>query len=254
MSTLVSHKDESLNSDVAQGQHDIVEFDQFDPDPPVAEPISSVRDGSNPWEKCMKLSQKYDDETCEALKGELDNLMLFATLFSAIVTTFAVDSYKWLEPSSASGSTSPVTMSVAIQVNVLWFLSLASSLGVASVGILCTQWVRNYGRQESKPTARSLALRRQRFHGFHTWRVPGIISFLPVLLQLSLVLFGIGLIRFLLALHHAVGIAFMVASVITIAFVLITMLAPVFQWWLLQLPWSWLQTSQCPFQSPQAWI
>ncbi|TFK58714.1 hypothetical protein BDN72DRAFT_684002 [Pluteus cervinus] len=216
----------------------------------LQEPISSVRDGSNPWEKCIKLSKKYDDELCDALKGELDNLMLFATLFSAIVTAFTIDSYKWLEPDSGSS----LTMPVAVQVNVLWFLSLASSLGVASTGILCMQWVRHYGLQEPKPTADSLAQRRQRYNGFRKWRVRDIISLLPVLLQLALVLFGIGLIRFLWALDHTVGVGFMVVSVITIAFVLVTMFAPILQWWFLHLPWSWLKTTQCPFQSPQAWI
>ncbi|KAF9552344.1 hypothetical protein CPC08DRAFT_647016, partial [Agrocybe pediades] len=96
-----------------------------------------------------------DKIQCDAWKEEVQNLLIFAGLFSAVVTAFAIESYKLLQPdpddnmfnvvahiavrldnptSSSLGIFSnqaapPFSPSPsAIRVNIFWFLSLVLSL------------------------------------------------------------------------------------------------------------------------------
>ncbi|TFK60723.1 hypothetical protein BDN72DRAFT_741489, partial [Pluteus cervinus] len=203
------------------------------------------------WEQGIKLSKKFDDDMCEMLKDELENLLLFAALFSAIVTSFTVVSYQWLQPNNTNNP-SPVPYNLAVQINFLWFMSLAASLSVSSIGILCMQWVRQYRRWKAKTDRRTAALRRQRYEGFLHWHVPNIVAALPVILQIALVLFGVGVNNLLWSLHHVVAVGFAAVSIPALVFIVGTTLAPLFQWSLRQkLPGKWWK-SQCPYQSPQA--
>ncbi|EJD44295.1 hypothetical protein AURDEDRAFT_65360 [Auricularia subglabra TFB-10046 SS5] len=47
--------------------------------------------------------EKHDSELCKAYREEIDTLLVFAGLFSAVVTGFTVESYQWLndDPSDA---------------------------------------------------------------------------------------------------------------------------------------------------------
>ncbi|KAF9044185.1 hypothetical protein BJ165DRAFT_1330552, partial [Panaeolus papilionaceus] len=56
------------------------------------------------WQRCHQLAEKYDNEMCDAWKEEVDKLLIFAGLFSATVTAFTIESYKWLseEPEDVS--------------------------------------------------------------------------------------------------------------------------------------------------------
>ncbi|EJD48825.1 hypothetical protein AURDEDRAFT_21678, partial [Auricularia subglabra TFB-10046 SS5] len=49
------------------------------------------------WQKCWDRARKHDGDVCDAYREQIDTLLVFAGLFSAIVTAFAVDSYKWLQ-------------------------------------------------------------------------------------------------------------------------------------------------------------
>ncbi|EJD44222.1 hypothetical protein AURDEDRAFT_27370, partial [Auricularia subglabra TFB-10046 SS5] len=48
------------------------------------------------WKQCSTLMAKHDDEICKAYREEIDTLLVFAGLFSAVVTAFTVESYQWL--------------------------------------------------------------------------------------------------------------------------------------------------------------
>lgn len=93
----------------------------------------------------------------------------------------------------------------AVRVNVLWFASLVLSLVSASFGILVKQWLREYLAGEyTSPQAR-LRIRHFRNPGLEHWKVFEIAAILPVLLQLSLALFLIGLCFFTLDVHDTIG-------------------------------------------------
>ena len=84
----------------------------------------------------------------------------------------------------------------AVRVNTLWFASLVFSLATASFGMLVKQWLREYLAFEfTSPQAR-LRIRQRRNPGMRVWKVYTIAAMLPLLLQISLVLFFIGLCFF----------------------------------------------------------
>lgn len=157
----------------------------------------------------------------------LNCLLSKAGLFSAVVTAFAVESYTWLQqdPGDASNLllayislqllsftntasfinssipalplqnvTSPfVPPAIAVPVNTLWVLSLTLSLMSAFLAIAVQQWLRQLRLPADIPVHQAVRLLSLRSDGLKTWQVPGIISLLPLLLQIAVVFFLIGL-------------------------------------------------------------
>ncbi|KAF8870040.1 hypothetical protein BD779DRAFT_1422668, partial [Infundibulicybe gibba] len=152
---------------------------------------------------------------------EIDSLLTFAGLFPAVVTAFAAESYKLLQP-NPQDITSRILLNVSAQlagrnttklpsgftpslsslrINVLWFLSLTFSLTVGLVGIMCKQWLRHYQQDISKPPKEALALRQFRYDSFLRCGVMVVFGVFFILLGLGLILFLAGLIEFLLDLN-----------------------------------------------------
>ena len=101
-------------------------------------------------------------------------------------------------PSAALSSAMPVWSppETAIRVNSLWFASLVFSLATASFGMFVKQWLREYlACKFISPRAR-LRTRQHRNPGMQAWMVFEIAATLPLLLQIYLALFFIGLCYF----------------------------------------------------------
>jgi hypothetical protein len=164
-----------------------------------------------------------------------------AGLFSAVLTAFVVESYQKLSPDTSSqmlvvmqqvsaqmasfntpigtiNSTYqpllpiPATReqpfepsSSDIRVNVLWFASLLFSLITASFGILIKQWLREYLAVTNPSPQARLRIRHFRYPELERWMVFEIAAVLPVLQQLSLALFFIGLCYFTESVHSSIG-------------------------------------------------
>ena len=85
--------------------------------------------------------------------------------------------------------------SSVLVVNGLWFSSLALSLVSAMAAMLIKQWLQHYSMNLSGGSQSDYARRRQyRYNAFDNWRVPEIISALPMMMHLSVALFLIGLV------------------------------------------------------------
>ena len=139
-------------------------------------------------------------------------------MFSAILTAFIIEFYRLLQQdtqqlaitllqdlilSLQNQNTNAVQISSqqfsplqsTLWVNALWFTSLTLSLGTAMAAILVKQWLQSYSQDLQNGTAKQYALRRQlRYNALLQWQVPTIISFLPVILQLAVILFVTGLV------------------------------------------------------------
>ena len=155
-------------------------------------------------------------------------------LFSAVITTFLVEAYKALKPDSGeltvqillhlsqqlgSYTTTPPFLNstvtnfampdftpshMDIVTNVAWFASLMISLISASYGMLVKQWLREYlANTETSPLAR-LRIRCFRYPALAKWKVFEIVAALPLLLQLALGLFFVGMSYFSSTIHPAV--------------------------------------------------
>ncbi|KAL1699136.1 hypothetical protein EV121DRAFT_216833, partial [Schizophyllum commune] len=168
-------------------------------------------------------SGDFDDDMIRGFKDMLDVHLIFAALFSAVVTTFVVQTSQALQPdygqitvmlllelvalqrsnssdvvpSSGVGIDSLSYMSGDVWVNALWFTTLALSLATVLVAALVKQWLQEYTRTPSGPPRERALLRHTRYKALIKWKVPLIINMLPLLLHASLALFLAGLIVYL---------------------------------------------------------
>ncbi|TFK67432.1 hypothetical protein BDN72DRAFT_888879 [Pluteus cervinus] len=274
--------------DVPQHHHEFHEEATADipakwlPNEPLRYPVPKLSE--DPWEACHKVVDKYDDDICKAWKDEIDKLLIFAGLFSATVTAFAIESYQWLEDprdtntdllaqlvmlqqnigtssiSSPSNSSAAVALppfspsQSAIRINIFWFLSLILALGSVLIGILCLQWLREYQRPVSMSSKDSLICRQIRYDGLTAWKVPSIISFLPLILQLSLVLFFAGVFDLLWNRDQIVGIVVAMPIALATLFLIITTILPTAQNLIFTVSKDCPPPAQCPYKSPQSWL
>jgi len=146
-----------------------------------------------------------------------------------------------------------------IAINALYFVSLALALIVASICILCKQWLREYQRDLSLSHVDAIRLRQLRYAGLVTWRVPQILASLPIILQGALLIFACGVLLQLLGTHLAIIIPVAVVGFAAAAFLVITSAAPAHQILGLYPGASTVRdqktpTPYCPYRSPQAWV
>ena len=95
-----------------------------------------------------------------------------------------------------------VAPNVAV-VNVLFFLSLTLVLIDAFLAMLVKSWLREFDRGWRKFNAADLRAeeRERRVQGIERWRMGALVSLLPVLIQASLSLFGVGVLVLIFPLH-----------------------------------------------------
>ena len=127
--------------------------------------------------------------------------------------------------------------SYATLINTLWLLSLDIALITASVGILVKQWFHELLSYDTHDPMERLKLRFFREAGVERWKVFAIASCLPLLLQLALLFFFIGLVLFLHPLDAVVAWSTTGVVVLWLVVLLLTTAAPVF-------------SSQCPYKTP----
>ncbi|KAA1466001.1 hypothetical protein DENSPDRAFT_855845 [Dentipellis sp. KUC8613] len=180
------------------------------------------------WRVYLDEAEAFDKDMIDSWKDTIDVLLVFAGLFSAVVTTFVVQTSQALQPDYAMVSASLLTELVGLQraasqgisfdsvpvsqvnstspfkaaandrwVNGLWFTSLAFSLGTALVSVLVKQWLQNYVAAVSGSASTRVQIRQFRFYGLEKWHLRGIIGMLPALMHIALLFFFIGLVVFL---------------------------------------------------------
>ncbi|KDQ13072.1 hypothetical protein BOTBODRAFT_402100, partial [Botryobasidium botryosum FD-172 SS1] len=196
----LEHGTPSLTKDI--NAEDEVHFErqaekEFDDD----EPLCEDKGDSKFWTETIRLAEERDKEMIKEWNDSMDNLVLFATLFSAIVTAFLVESYQGLSEDSADVTNALLRWQIAasqgipqsfdplqpstfepsshiIRVNCLWFASLVISLGVTVVTVLAKQWIDDYDDYQSYPgSPRDRGkIRQSRYTNLRDWRVPAIID------------------------------------------------------------------------------
>ncbi|KAK7051410.1 hypothetical protein VNI00_004910 [Paramarasmius palmivorus] len=236
------------------------------------------------YEKLQAEVKKYDDGLVGGYKEDIDTLLVFAGLFSAVVTAFLIESYQWLTEDTTVVLLSQISQKLnetqtqstpftpeasSIRINCFWFLSLIFSLTSALFGLLCKQWLREHQRDvPTRTVAEDLALRQLRRDSFEKWGVASFLSALPILLEIALVFFFVGILDLLWTLHPTVfGICF-TAIALSVGLYFLTTVLPT-----ITIPRDQAQfihnrdehhnvrhnfgklTYQfiCPYKSPQAW-
>ncbi|PBK71083.1 hypothetical protein ARMSODRAFT_883898, partial [Armillaria solidipes] len=195
---------------------------RYPPDPYGQE----MSDNARIWPIYLEEAADFDANMLAEWRDTIDVLLVFAGLFSAVLTTFVVQTSQNMQPDYNQASTlllfeilrvtilngsqssipsSPTAFSSPTRsdewVNSLWFVSLTLSLITALVAVLVKQWLHQYVAIVSDSSARDRArIRHLRYAGLQTWQVPMIIGLLPVLLHVSLALFFAGLVVFMFSL------------------------------------------------------
>ncbi|KAH9915326.1 uncharacterized protein B0H18DRAFT_99050 [Fomitopsis serialis] len=229
---------------------------------------ASASDTSGAWAMCAEEVWKHEEVTIQNWKEEIDTMLVFAGLFSAIVATFVNQYWSSLQPSfqaspppafilvmSANMTILPGgienlngtinvptsgTTGLAVAVNTLWFFALVLSLAAASIGISVKQWLEHYVVPQSVVPRQRAQMWHSRRRGLLGWRVPEIITLIPLLLQIALALFLVGMELFLWTMNHLVAGVVLAPTALILAFTLYTTVAPTL-------------AGDCPYRSPQAW-
>ncbi|EJD44221.1 hypothetical protein AURDEDRAFT_31521, partial [Auricularia subglabra TFB-10046 SS5] len=153
---------------------------------------------------------------------------------------------------SIDTASASLSSSAAARINGYWFLSLILSLSAALVGILCKQWVREFGRDVARTPKEHIGVRQMKYEGFEAWRVGTLVSAVPLILQISLALFIVGVLELVWRLSTPVAVLVSIAAGAAGIFYLGTTFLPAVEY--VRAAVSTERRAQCPYKSPQAWI
>ncbi|KAF9010356.1 hypothetical protein BDZ89DRAFT_897107, partial [Hymenopellis radicata] len=182
------------------------------------------------WRVYGDESTKIDIEMVAGWREGLDMLLVFAALFSAVVTAFLTTTCQSMRVDNSEVTNSLLLEMIGVQrailhvvvygpadvetvppaiisfqpkpadfwVNGLWFTSLGLSLSTTLLAVLAKQWIHQYISVPSVGSPRNRCrVRHFRYKALAKWRVPLIIELLPVLMHAALGLFFIGLVVYL---------------------------------------------------------
>ncbi|KAK0492202.1 hypothetical protein EDD18DRAFT_1258380, partial [Armillaria luteobubalina] len=252
------------NPTVVQGNETYDYEEKYPEDAPYEEAAPAAR----VWKTYEDESRKRDVNMVEESRDSVDVLLVFAGLFSAVVTTFVAQTSQSLQPdyapmsayllyesvlvqrAIANGSQvnsiapSPLNPIIAfvpattdVRVNGLWFTSLFLSLTTAPVAVLVKQWLHHYvDLPFGTPRERSFT-RHFRYAGFEKWHVQVIIGLLPVLMHIALALFLSGLVIFLQPLRAALSWIICAGTVLVYTAYVVEIILPII-------------FPECPYRTP----
>ncbi|KAK7013667.1 hypothetical protein R3P38DRAFT_2787956 [Favolaschia claudopus] len=220
--------------------------------------------GAKLWSVYVSEAEKYDKALVDGWKSDMEGLLIFAGLFSAILTAFLIESYKTLTPDSgddmkallaqisaqlsgiANGSSvdlpvpeSFVPPTSSLVCNLLWFISLGLSLSCALIATLVEQWARDFKYKTEMCSAPVIRARifSYLYYGLKRFNMHAVVDIIPLLLHASLILFFAGLIAFLVPVNTAVMISVIILlGIVVIAYTTLTVF-PLF-------------SHQSPYQTP----
>ncbi|KAJ3772247.1 hypothetical protein FB446DRAFT_643822, partial [Lentinula raphanica] len=201
------------------------DYEQRFPEDPIFEETGP---NARVWQTYLVESATFDESMLREARDGLDAMLVFAALFSAVVTSFLVQTSQNLQLNPANVTVSLLSELIAVQcaaatggnisavpasalvsgsdfhpntidvwINGLWLVSLTWALGIALGVVLVKQWLHHYAAITSGTPKERSHIRQLRFSGLQNWQVLSIIGLLPVIMHVSLALFFSGLITFL---------------------------------------------------------
>ncbi|KAG8871472.1 hypothetical protein FRB97_008655, partial [Tulasnella sp. 331] len=180
------------------------------------------------WHRYDTFADEHDKAFLDRLDRDLDVLLIFAGLFSAINTAFIVltltdlgapNGYQTnalliLQLKGAAFSTltdndlnppfSPTT--AAVRQNCAFLASLCASVLASAGAMVGKQWIQSYDRAGQTGSHEMQAMRRtEKWLGAEKWGLRPVVESLPMLLLISLGLFFIALGDYLLSTNRQVA-------------------------------------------------
>ncbi|KAJ7616151.1 hypothetical protein DFH06DRAFT_1307142 [Mycena polygramma] len=204
------------------------------------------------WAVYVSEAEKYDRGLVESWKSDMEGMLIFAGLFSVSLTAFLIESYKTLNPdsgettvlllaqisqqlaASADGTAFHIPPAVpftpprsSLVCNTLWFISLGLSLTCALIATLLEQWARDFLHRADMRSAPVVRARVFSFlyYGLKRFKMHAVVEIIPLLLHMSLFLFFVGLVAFLLPVNFAVTVVVgIILGTVTVIYTLLTLL------------------------------
>ncbi|KAG5726591.1 Inversin-B [Termitomyces sp. T112] len=186
-------------------------------------PGEEIEENARVWSVYLDEAESHDADVMQGYRTIIDGLLVFASLFSAVVTTFVAQTSQALAPDyaqvtavlllennqllrAAGNSTtlndipaaslhpgSHTYSSTDVWVNGFFFTSLGLSLSTALLSVLAKQWIQAYTTIVPGGAKTRALIRHFRFQGTVKWKLGEIIESLPLILHGSVALFLIGL-------------------------------------------------------------
>ncbi|KAI9435373.1 hypothetical protein BJY52DRAFT_1390697 [Lactarius psammicola] len=187
------------------------------------------------WSMYLTEIEKQDKEMVERWKGEADSALMFAGLFSAVVSVSLVESYKWLSPDPGNETVKLLTQisqqlvnisngiplesiaaeisqpfkptSSALVVNIMWFGSIVLCLACSVLATSIQQRARRYlaltqGRGTPSERAR---LQTSMFNGLKRFQVERTHQSLAMSMHLSILLYCMGLFIYIFPINTTIA-------------------------------------------------
>ncbi|KAG1902437.1 uncharacterized protein F5891DRAFT_1106962, partial [Suillus fuscotomentosus] len=214
---VVADKDQPTLSELANVMKQVLDILQ---DSTIASKIGKDK-RSRFWGVYKRVAEEHDGEFLERYTTDMDIVLIFSGLFSAVSTGFivAMESNLNHDPSDttnallkqivqiglgnlAEAGTAPVDpgstwspSALAVRIQLVAYASLSMSLLAAFGAVLGKQWLgyyksNRYGRGSEEERGKR---RQEKFDGIVTWYFDAVVQCFPVILQISLLLFGIAL-------------------------------------------------------------
>ncbi|KAI0328423.1 hypothetical protein GY45DRAFT_1436169 [Cubamyces sp. BRFM 1775] len=214
---------------------------------------------------CSNLLSGREGELVSAWADQADGLVTFAALFSAVVTSFIIESYKNLQvdenaimiallrqisgqldgvqplPGSEVGRAPFEPLPSDVLQNSLLFASLICSLLAAGMGIFYKEWIRQYTLRTPTDPRLLIRVRQHRYLGLCTWKLGAIIGGISIFLQLGVAFFIGALLLFVWKLNLILRLVLSTFVTIWTVVWVGTAFCPTF-------------SSNCPFKSPLAYL
>ncbi|KAI0263524.1 hypothetical protein BC834DRAFT_1042733 [Gloeopeniophorella convolvens] len=221
-------------------------------------------DANGLWTLYGKEAKSHDEAIIQTWKDDMDGILIFAGLFSAVLTTFLGEVYQNLQADPAQENAfygqqtvtilAQISQQIAglapqspippaqlqqfpafrpsqsdIRVNVYWFMSLVFSLTAALTATIVQQWVRDYMHifQRYSHPLKSARVRQFLYEGAEGWYMPVVADAVPALVHISLFLFFIGLADFLFNINTTVATTTVTPIAICASLYLWSIVAPV---------------------------
>ncbi|KAJ3761193.1 hypothetical protein EV360DRAFT_38319 [Lentinula raphanica] len=249
------------------------DYEQRFPEDPTFEETGP---NAHVWGTYLVESTTFDENMIGEARDGLDAMLVFIGLFSAVVTLFLVQTSQNLQINSADVTASLLFELVAVQhaaatasgkiylgpgnvsaipastlvpgskfvpsavdiwINGLWLISLVLALVIALAAVLVKQWLHHYVAIPSGSLKERSHIRQFRFSGLEKWHVMNIIGLLPVIMHVSLALFFLGLIIFLVPLQLVLSIIIGSITFIVYGLYMTSNIIPIIN-------------PQCPYQTP----
>ncbi|KAI0274158.1 hypothetical protein BGY98DRAFT_921025, partial [Russula aff. rugulosa BPL654] len=226
------------------------------------------------WAVYAKEARSHDEASIGTWKDDMEGIIIFAGLYSAVLTAFITESQKNLTVNptneiafyarqavvllaqisaqlAASGSPVPSTVlfppafpkfhpaNSDVRVNIYWFMSLVFSLSAALAATLVQQWAREYVQffQRYNHPLKRARIRQFLHEGANRWHMDLVVHLVPALIHISLFLFFLGLADSLFSINVATATTTTILIVTCALCYLFSIIAPI---------WD----AQSPFQSP----